>query len=177
MESEELKKTPEATQDEGEFESYQKSQEAVRDILYMYRELLMRGCGLYDDFGWEDGSFDPLSYIDISDDEGFDSNTLRLLREGSAIKILCEMLLYWGQGGYPEHKSYFMESIMQAYQARRFRLVPELEEAVRLGFGSANDLRFLSPKIWRNYIFAYFDDLLDDLLQKRVPMPVIPGPN
>jgi hypothetical protein len=150
------------TDEERKFEEYLQSQSAIRDILYMYRELVRFWRGLYEDFGWEDGTFDPLSYIDISDDTGLDSDDLRLLREGSAIKILCNMLLAYGQGGYPAHNSYFMQSVKDAYVAGRFHLVPELEAAVGLGLQSEIALRDRSQDIYRKYVFAYFADLVQD---------------
>lgn len=145
--------------DEEEFGEFMGSQYAIRDILYMYRELFAWR-GLYEDFGWEDGTFDPFDYIDISD-AGLSADDLRLLREGSAIKILCDILLAYGQGGYPDYKCYSMERTEEAYRAGRFHLVPELEAAVGLGMESVDALRGVSSKIYRNYIFSYFADLVE----------------
>src|SRR5947209_1414312 len=86
-----------------EFDDYFAAQRAIRDILFMYR-FLAGYRGLYCDFGWEDGEFDPLAYIDTADHPNLDPDDVRLLREGSAIKVLCYVLQAYGQGGYPMHE-------------------------------------------------------------------------
>jgi hypothetical protein len=144
--------------DEYDFDEYMASQLAIRDILYMYRELC-RYRGLFEDFGWEDGEFDPFKFVDITEESGLSDDDIRLLREGSAIKILCDVLLGYGQGGYPSHKSEHMQRIEEAFKERRLRFVPELESALGLGLTSAEALYAESNQIFRKFVLGYLSRL------------------
>jgi hypothetical protein len=139
-------------------DEYLAAQRAVRDILYMYRFMTSYRGNLYDDFGFEDGAFDPLTYVDVADDE-LGTDDVRLLREGSAIKVICSVLQHYSQGGYPQYVSPAIERIRAALDAGRFRYIPELEQVIRLGLESEDSINQRAGDIYRKYVKGYLHDL------------------
>jgi hypothetical protein len=66
----------------GRYEDWAKAQEAMRDILFLYRDLT-EYCGIVGDH--DTGTFTPWPFIDCSVDDGYGGpETEKLLREGTA---------------------------------------------------------------------------------------------
>ena len=82
--------------EEQAFETFLRAERAIKDILFMYYTCVDYS-GLFDDFGTEWGEFDPFEYIDFNHEslDGY-SLDIKLLNEGSAIKIACEIFQTWG---------------------------------------------------------------------------------
>ena len=80
---------------ENQFEKNQSALNAIKDILFMYKTLVDYS-GLFDDFGYEDGTFDPFVFVNCKQNEyGIDGDEQRLLNEGSAIKLICKVYQAW----------------------------------------------------------------------------------
>lgn len=154
--------------DDEEFRFYQETERARRDLLCLYRSLCDRG-RLYEDFGHEHGEFDPLRFIDLADDAGFDADATRLLREGSAVAVLCRLLEEASQGGYPRHRSAFIERVAEALALGRFAGDRCLEDAVRTGLASPEALFQDAGALFRRYVLGYFEDLVRDVAGRYRP--------
>ncbi len=128
---------------------------AIRDILYMYYVCLDYN-GLFDDFGTEDGDFDPFYFIDCSAEEvGYELN-YNLLHEGSAIKISCQIMQAWGQGGYEGIKLKGLERIKSLVKSERLDHIPELKEYIDLALTSQIKAEEKSKEIYEKYVLGRF---------------------
>ena len=146
--------------EDDKFEDFLKAQNAIRDILFMYRECADYSC-LYDDFGWEDGEFEPLDYIDCSaDDIGMDGLDRQLLHEGSAIKLICHMMQCWGQGNYPQNVNSYTKQIKNAVRLGRLDHLPELKQALEDSFDNIKTIEKKCTALYQKYIVGYFNKLI-----------------
>ena len=146
---------------DSDYNKYLKAIDAIKDILYMYRELIGYN-GLFDDFGVEDGVFDPTTYIDISpQDVELGDDDIKLLHEGSAIKIICSVLQAWCQGGYPDTVTQYLQDIKKLLGDGRLRHLPELESLLSTAFKSDEDAWDASRPIYEKYVKGYFKTLAD----------------
>ncbi len=118
--------------DEEESRFHQDTEHARRDLLCLYRSLCDRG-RRYEDFGHGHGEFEPLRFIDLADDAGLGADATRLLREGSAVAVLCRLPQEASQGGDPQHRSAFIERVEEAWAPGRIASDRRLEDAVRTG--------------------------------------------
>jgi hypothetical protein len=152
--------------DEEHFQRHLKAEDALRDILFMYRECLNYKC-LYDDFGTEDGKFDPFFFIDCSEkDAGYmHESDLKLLHEGSAIKLASHALQSMGQGGYPENSYPQIERVRKLFSSKRMAHLPEFERFFELylhptGETWMEELDKISMELYNQFIYEYFQSLL-----------------
>ncbi|MFO1517404.1 MAG: hypothetical protein U1F22_10830 [Lysobacterales bacterium] len=159
--------TPDSS-DEELFRFYMATERARRDILFLYRTLCDYG-RLFEDLGHESGEFDPLRFIDLADDRGFDADATRLLREGSAIAVLCRILQHAAQGGYPPFRSPFIARVEEALRGGRLAWDPRLEEAVRMGLASPDALQQQASALFRRYVLGYFADLVRAVAGRSAP--------
>ena len=154
--------------DEEESRFHQDTEHARRDLLCLYRSLCDRG-RLYEDFGHGHGEFEPLRFIDLADDAGFDADATRLLREGSVVAVLCRLLQEASQGGDPQHRSAFIERVEEAWALGRFAGDRRLEDAVRTGLASPEALFQDAGPRFRRHVPGYFEDLVRDVAGRYRP--------
>ena len=120
-------------------ENYQKAYDAIRDILFMYVDLVES----YGGFGHniERGRFSPLEFVDapIIEPEGYTFGIdVPLLQSGSAIALLCELSDAWDDYETWDVKSWpLMPLIKEANEAGRFSHLPEIQEAFNFGLGDS----------------------------------------
>jgi len=118
----------------------------------MYKELANYQ-SLYDDFANEDGSFDPFYYIDIDKGKvGLATEYLRLLHDGSFIKLLCYILQAWSQGGYPATKDKTINKIIKLLDSGRIKHEPAYEKYLRLALKSDKHLWLQAKDIYGQYV-------------------------
>ena len=145
--------------DEMAINNLEKANEAIRDILFMYRELT-NYAGLFDDFGSEDGVFDPEHYINYVDtSECLSEEDLDLLHHGSAIKIICGVLQSWSQGGYPERASYYTILAQKLLDNKQLDHIDELRNMLALCLESETKFNQYRKNIYHNYVIGYFKKL------------------
>ena len=143
------------------FELRLQAEDAVKDILYMYKTCT-EYFGLFDDFGWEDGKFDPFFYVDCPADlAGGEDCELQLLHEGSAIKIACGILQSFGQGG-----DHYPGKAKELIKQNRLSHLPELEEFIKGILESDEKSLSKSPYIYEKYILGYFKRLAEQKQNK-----------
>ncbi|WP_444930361.1 hypothetical protein ACJJIF_00795 [Microbulbifer sp. SSSA002] len=142
--------------EEQAFEAFLRTESAIKDILYMYYTCVDYS-GLFDDFGTEWEEFDPLEYIDFNHDSlGGYSLDIKLLNEGSAIKLACKILQTWGQGNI--HSDY-MQSVRDLVKSERIDHMPELKTFIKLALHSYPEGNEKSVDIYQKYIVGYFHEL------------------
>ena len=152
------------------FQRQLSAENAIRDILYLYMTCLNYQY-LYDDIGTEDGDFDPFFYIDCSkEDICFSDIDLRLLHEGSAVKLTCDALQSIGQGGYPE-TSYpklnrYIKRMKAFVGAGRLKHLPKFEHFFILFLdptkdGWSDEIGYVARDLYEAYVRGYVQSLLD----------------
>ncbi len=143
-----------------DYEKYKKANEAIRDILFMYRELINYS-GLFDDFGTEDGLFNPSIYVDCSTKElSIHEDDAKLLHEGSAIKLICSVFQAWGQEGYPERDCQSVIVAKNLLEKGRLKHIPELEGVLKISLVSYDKANEFSNEIYKKYVLGYFKKLI-----------------
>lgn len=139
-------------------EKYLNAEDAIRDILYMYYVCLEYNC-LFDDFGTEDGKFDPYIFIDCTVNEvGYDID-YKILHEGSAIKLACKVLQAWGQGGYTGIDSKGLEDIKALVKTNRMAHITELKEFIELALVSYERAQEKANEVFTKFVVGYFREL------------------
>ncbi len=143
-------------------ENYQEAYDAIRDILFMYVDMVesYRGFG----HNIQRGRFSPLDFVDapIYEPEGYTfAIDIHLLQSGSAISLLCELSDAWDEyqtwnvKGWP-----LIHEIKKANASGRFSHLPEIQEAINMAFGDDEDVfRDQLVKVYKSYVCAYFNKL------------------
>lgn len=142
--------------------NYQQAFDAIRDILFMYVDLIKS----YGGFGHniDRGKFSPLEFVDapILEPEGYTFGIdVALLQNGSAIALLCELSDAWDEYQTWNIKTWpLIPNIKGANESRRFSHLPEIQEAFDLGFGENEEaFREQLQKVYKTYVCGYFDSL------------------
>lgn len=101
----------------GRYEDWQEAEQAIRDILFLYRELTDY-LGIVGDH--DTGTFQPWKFVDCSVDDGYGGDEAeKLLHEGAAVALLSEMIDWWTQGSGSN-----IETYRAAIEQRRFDHLP-----------------------------------------------------
>lgn len=138
---------------------YEKAIFAVRDVLYMYKTLINYE-GFFDDFGIEDGNFNPFEYINCNPKLlGISAQDASLLHEGSAIKIICHILFLWGQGNHPQESIEFIENTKNLLMLGDANHIPELKQAISLCIESDDKFWLESKWLYEKYVLDFFKSL------------------
>lgn len=143
-------------------DNYQEAYDAIRDILYMYVDMIES----YEGFGHniETGKFSPLEFVDaqVLEPEGYTFGIdILLLQSGSAIALLCELSNLWDEYA-TEVKSWqlTLPIIEDANEAKRFAHLPEIQEAFNLAFSTDEEAFRKQLKIvYQRYVCGYFSKL------------------
>lgn len=143
------------------FEVFHQAEDAIKDILFMYRS-----CTDYrsinDDMGYEDGKFDPLVYIDCRQDQfGSYDVDLDLLHHGSAIKIVATLMQFAGCGYFD---SPLAHGYKKALEQGRLDHLPDFKIAVEYLFNCTDTGAIWkhSQSLYEKYIVGYFKELIGD---------------
>ena len=106
-------------------ENYGDATDAIRDILLIYVAMAddYSGFGHASDAG---SRFDPLRFIDAEDDRKAHYVDMQLLREGSAVAILCWYYDLWSEG-----QALRGQRFEAALNEGRFAAFPDIEAVLR----------------------------------------------
>ena len=142
--------------------NYQEAYDAIRDILYMYVDMVES----YEGFGHniERGKFSPSEFIDVPvmEPEGYTFGIdILLLQSGSAIALLCELSDAWDEYETWEVKNWpLIPLIKEAKEMGRFNHLPEIKEAFSLAFSSDEEaFREQLIRVYKKYVCGYFSKL------------------
>ena len=153
--------------EEQKYQRYLQAQDAIRDILYMYKTCVEYKC-LFEDFGLEDGKFDPFVFVDCDPEMvGGDSSDAKLLREGSTIKIVCTILQAWGQGSYPETDTVFTKDAKKLVKSGRLEKYQSQKTFIELSLASYEDTVEKSAEVYSMQVVGYFQRMLAWMLFVR----------
>jgi hypothetical protein len=133
----------------GRYEDWQEAEQAIRDILFLYRELTDY-LGIVGDH--DTGTFRPWKFLDCSVDDGYgDDETERLLHEGAAVALLSEMVDWWTQGSGSN-----IETYRAAIEQGRFDHLPTARAAVVAGLDGEEAMLPYLEAVYDEYVLAYF---------------------
>jgi hypothetical protein len=141
--------------------NYEEALDAVRDVLMTYVDLADSTAG----FGHNADAyirFDPLKFVDAEvENAGYYYVDLDLLREGSAIAILCAFYNVWTEereiDGNPLTKE-FQAAIVEGRLARFPDIEGVITEAIRRNGARLEDqwIEEAVAPIYRKYVLGYF---------------------
>lgn len=141
-------------------DNYQEANDAIRDILFMYVDLVES----YEGFGHniERGKFNALDFIDarVVESEGYTfAIDETLLFPGAAISLLCDLSDAWDEYETWHVKNWpVINEIQEAYEANRFSHMPDIEKAIELGFGNnEEEFRDQLKVVYKAYVCGYFE--------------------
>ena len=143
-------------------ENYVEAISAIRDILYLYYDLVES----YNGFGHniDTGTFDPIFFADCYLFEpsgttfGIDVN---ILHEGSAVAILCKLSDYWDENGLLPNDE-FVTQVKRILSEGRLDHLPLAEQVVREAFQNEENFRDMLDEIYKIYVLKRFRKLAAD---------------
>ena len=145
--------------------NYQVANEAIKNILYMYVDLIESYSGF--GHGIETGDFDPYSYLSlidttINEPEGYTFGiNANLLKTGSAIALLCMLSDSWDEFETCNSDWDILNDTKKAFIENRFKHMPDIHQAFELGFGESEDeFRKQLRIVYENHVVEYFKYLL-----------------
>ncbi|WP_415831191.1 hypothetical protein [Deinococcus frigens] len=109
--------------------NYEEARQALRDILFLYVDLA-EGYGGFG-HGVDTGTFDPFRFIDADVDvapEYASPVDLDLLRQGSAVAILCSLYNMWSEFDDVNSTSTWSERLHTAIAQARFEYCPDIAQ-------------------------------------------------
>ena len=143
-------------------DNYHEATDAIRDILYMYVDLVES----YEGFGHniERGKFKALDFIDarVIEPEGYTfAIDESLLFPGAAISLLCDLSDAWDEYETWDVENWpIINEIKLAYESSRFSHMPEVDKAIGLGFGnSEEEFRDQLKVVYKVHVCGYFEKL------------------
>ena len=136
----------------GRYEDWQQAEQAIRDILFLYRDLTDYN-GIVGDH--DTGQFKAWRFLDCSVDGGYGGpETEKLLHEGAAVALLSEMIDWWTQGSGSG-----IETYRAAVEQGRFDHLPLARMAVIAGLASEEAMFPHLDAVYEAYVLAYFAQL------------------
>jgi hypothetical protein len=143
-------------------ENLELTNDAIRDILFMYVDLVES----YEGFGHNiaRGQFKALDFIDarVVEPEGYTfAIDETLLYPGAAISLLCDVSDAWDEYETWDVKNWpQINEIKKAYEANRFSHMPEIEKAFELGFSNnEEEFREQLKLVYEAHVCSYFQKL------------------
>jgi hypothetical protein len=142
--------------------NYQLADDAIRDILFMYRDLVLsyRGFGhnvdriRYNAFEY--------SHVEVRERQGetYDIDT-ELLMSGSAIAIICMISDIWDESDPSDLMpcAYF-KRVEDQLNNGGFADFPDLQKVLRFGLKDEAAFRALLPQVYEDYVLGYFRELV-----------------
>jgi len=143
-------------------DNHLEANQALRDILFLYTDLAES----YDGFGHgiDTGSFDPYRFLDADTDGYVSPDQLGLLRQGSAVALLCGFYDFWNEAERVNVAHPWVDRLRTALEQGRFRYCPDIGDIIHEAF--ERDLRDDDPwlheavsPIYDKYIREYFSRL------------------
>lgn len=159
-------------------ENYDSACSAVRDILFMYVDLV-EGYGGFG-HGIDVGTFRPLDFLEAElvepPAEGYVLGPdVDLLHAGSGIALLCELSdAFYENDATGDVPSPAVQAAKAAFLAGRLRHLPSIERAFELGLAK-DQLAFRRQltTVYREYVVGYFTRLAAEPINLHLEDPPI----
>lgn len=140
-------------------ENYLEANAAMRDILFMYRDLIESYHGF--GHGIDTGTFSSFDFVDteLLEEPSYSLDMdMNLLRQGSAVALLCGLSDFWDESeGDIAGLGKWGEELRDLLKDGRLDHLPLAKEAVEAGLESEDNLRALLPGVYREYVVGYFE--------------------
>ena len=135
---------------------------AIRDILYMYYDLVEG----YEGFGHSirTGSFNPIFFADCYLYEragiglGID---VSILHEGAAVAIICKLSDYWDENKEMIEDDFVLQ-VKRILSEGRLDHLPLAEQAIKIAFEDEDKFRDLLDEVYKSYVLQRFRKLSDN---------------
>jgi hypothetical protein len=138
----------------GRHEDFGEARNAIRDILFLYRDLTDYN-GISGDH--DTGTFKPWKFLDCSVDDGYGGpETEKLLHQGAAVALLCEMIDWWMLGSVSDSD---IDTYRAAMEQGRFDHLPTARVAVAAGLEGEEAMIARLDAVYEEYVLAYFAHL------------------
>ncbi|MFC4455270.1 hypothetical protein [Deinococcus sonorensis] len=138
------------------------ARQALRDILFLYADLAGSYGGV--GHGADTGTFDPHQFLDVDLEQCPDLDRtldLALLRQGSAIALLCGVYDLWNEAEDVRLDDPWVDRLRAALAQGSFRCCPDIEHVILETFES--HFRYDDPwlhqqaqPLYERYVRAYF---------------------
>lgn len=136
-------------------DTYQFAQDAMRDILFMYWDIVESG----GDFGAtiDTGRFNPYLFINTSTKADFACSVdIDLLRQGSSVDLLILLTDYLDCDEPPKRGTYLGDRLYELVDNKLLDHVPEAREAIISGLEFRDDFLEKSKEVYIEYILKFF---------------------
>jgi len=133
--------------------NYQVANDATRDILFMYRDLIesYRGFG----HGIDTGSFDAFATVTCHVEDSALELDQDLLRVGGVVALLCHLSDSWDETDLPPSGPW-MKRVCSSLDSLVFHEHEDLRDAVRAGLEDEAQFRSMLPAIYDRHVVGYF---------------------
>ena len=133
----------------GRHRDFGEAEQAIRDILFLYRDLTDYN-GIQGDHNT--GTFSSWDFLDCSLDDGYGgAETEQLLHQGAAVALLSEMIDWWTQGSGSNIDTY-----RAAINEGRFDHLPTARAAVVAGLEGEEPMIPYLDAVYEEYVLSYF---------------------
>ncbi|GGO29852.1 hypothetical protein [Deinococcus humi] len=141
-------------------ENSDEARQALRDILFLYVDLAESYNGF--GHGMDRGTFDPFRFLDAEAEEPANPPVnLTLLRQGSAVALLCGLYDLWNEAEDVNIDHPWVERLRSALAQWRFAACPDIAQVMVETFERYS--RFDDPwlgeqvqPLYEKYVAAYF---------------------
>jgi hypothetical protein len=132
-----------------------RAEDAIRDILYLYRELVAYG-GVVGDH--DVGAFERWEFLQATTYGGWATDDdMKLLHEGSAVAIICDLIDEMEQRGGDTERV----RLDHALEGGLFDGLPTAKDALKVGFAKSRELLQASKPVYRDYVIGYLLTLVE----------------
>ena len=131
--------------------SWLEADQAVRDILFLYRDITGYRAIVGDH---DTGSFNPWRCLDCTLEGAATPDAAELLHQGSAVALLSEMIDWWTQGGGAN-----IWVFRTALEQGRFDHVGTARAAVEAGLAGESPMIPHLDAVYDEYVLGCFDRL------------------
>ena len=154
-------------------ENIDETANALRDILYLYAQMVEEYGGEFGGFGHnlDTGSFDALKFVDATIELGSQSlpaMNLHLLHAGSGVAVLARLSDFWDDYETSprvatEDSWHRAPSIYREFQAGKFDHLPMVSSAVSAAFGDDYSAFQTSlSAVYKEHVVGYFQRLVSE---------------
>ena len=134
--------------------------DAIRHILYMYRDMAESYGGFGHNIDTSLGRFDAAAIVNLPDDalaRHVVPRDVELLRTGAAIALLCDVSDAWDEAGSAAGNGLRLIAARLALQRGRFDAFPDIAKAFALGFGDDESaFRRQLAAVYERHVRGYF---------------------
>jgi len=141
--------------------NYLEAEAAIRDILFMYRDLILSYRGFGHNVDRIQYNAFEFSHVEVREHKGESLGIdTRLLMSGSAIAIICMISDIWDESDPSDLMpcDYF-ERVEDLLNNGGFADFPDLRNVMEVGLKDEAAFRALLPQVYEDYALGYFREL------------------